>query len=396
MPDGVNEHSGHQAFDWGLGRTSMLQSSRGQPLVVSEEVSRRLSDPSSPLTASIVSTAGQIHKLTAFVSSLVPEPGMLAPRFFLASLLPGFSRPCVVVVTQGRKVAGLLYAQERLVAGIPIGIVLGDDTLGTMVVARPDQAEDVLHCAVEALLKHKAALRLRIASDRLAFLQTVIVKAHAQHHSYPEVHHAHLELPRTYDEFLAKVRRPTRHNLYRYRRRSELAGNEFFPDLPFTDFCADAKRLSAVGSHPLPKRRFQQTLAMIEASSSRLLIGLRRRGGDWISLAGGWYVGDCAFLALQLNDRTCRRESLSLVLRSYLVEQLINQGFRRLVFWNGTQPPLSLYAIPREEFTVYVDSPSSLWRLVRLACVTLARLAPARFDKWLKWQAPDVNGKLIV
>jgi hypothetical protein len=36
-----------------------------------------------------------------------------------------------------------------------------------MVVARPDETEDVLHCAVEALLKHKAALRLRVASDRL-------------------------------------------------------------------------------------------------------------------------------------------------------------------------------------------------------------------------------------
>jgi len=40
----------------------------------------------------------------------------------------------------------------------------------------------------------------------------------------------------------------------------------------------------------------------------------------------------------------------------------------------------------------YVDSRSHPWRLVRLACVTLAKLAPATFGKWLKWDAPDVNG----
>jgi hypothetical protein len=392
MPDAMENRSGEQTFEWPLDCTNNLQTSQLQQSVVSAAVPQQLSARSKPLTASIVSTAAKIEDLTAFVRSLAPEPGMLAPRFFLASLLPRFCRPCVVVVSQGSRVAGLLYAGERLVAGIPTGIVLGDDTLGTMVVARPDEAEDVLHCAVETLLKHKAALRLRVASDRLAFLQTVIAQANAENHFYPEVHHAHLALPRTYNEFLAKVRRPTRHNLYRYRRRSDLAGNEFCPDQPFTDFCAAAKRLFPTAVHPTSNGRFQQSLAMIEASSSRLLIGLRRRTGDWISLAGGWYVGDSAFLALQLNDHTCGRESVSLVLRSYLIEQLINRGIRELVFWNGTSAPLSFYTTPREEFTVYVDSQSYPWRLVRLACVALAKLAPAIFGKWLKWESPGVNG----
>jgi hypothetical protein len=381
MLDGVDDRSGHQTFEWLLRLTS-------------EAVPQQLSVCSIPFTARIVSTAAEIHDLTPFVSSLVPEPGMLAPRFFLASLLPRHCRPCVVVVSQGHRVAGLLYGGERTVAGIPTGIVLVDDTLGTMVAARPEETESVMRCAVEVLLRRKAALRFRVSADRLAFLRAESVKANAEMHFCREEHHEHLELPRTYDEFLAKVRRPTRHNLYRYRRRSELAGNEFCPDQSFTDFCAASKRLSSKRSYPLAKRIFQQALAMIEASPSRLLIGLRRRGGDWISLAGGWYVGDCAFLAMQLNDRTYGRESLSLVLRSYLIQQLINQGIRKLVFWNGTHAPLSLYTIPREEFTVYIDSQSHLWHLVRRACVTLGKLAPLTFSNWLKWEAPDANGKL--
>jgi len=373
---------------------SKLQTYQRQPLVVSEAVPQQLSVRSKPLTASIVSATAEIHKLTAFVNSLVPEPGMLAPSFFLASLLPPSCRPCVVVVSQGHRIAGLLYGRERLVAGIPTGIVLGDDTLGTMVVARPEEIESVMQCAVETLLKHKAALRFRVGPQRLAFLRAESAKANAENHFYPEVHHAHLELPRTYDEFLAKVRRPTRHNLCRYRRRSELAGNEFCPDQTFTDFCAVAERLFPKAAYPRPKWQFQQSLAMIEATPSRLLIGLRRRGGDWISVAGGWSVGDRAFLVLQLNDPTCARESVSLVLRSYLIEQLINRGIRELVFWTGTSAPLSFYTTPREEFTVYIDSRSHPWRLIRLACVALAKLAPVIFGNWLRWEAPDSNGKL--
>ena len=394
MLDGVDDRSGHQTFEWLSRLITKSQIRHRQPLVLSEAVPQQLSVCSTPFTASIVSTPAEIHDLTAFVSSLGPEPGMLAPRFFLASLLPGHCRPCVVVVSQGRRIAGVLYGGERTVAGIPTGIMLVDDTLGTMVAARPEEAESVTRCALEVLLRHKAALRFRVSPDRLAFLRAESVKANAGMHFCREVHHGHLELPRTYDEFLAKVRRPTRHNLYRYRRRSELAGNEFCPDQSFTNFCAAAKRLSSKGSYPLAKQIFQQALAMIEASPSRLLIGLRQRGGDWISLAGGWYVGDRAFLALQLNNRACGRESLSLVLRSYLIEQLINQGIRELVFWNGTNPPLSLYTTPREEFTVYIDSPSPLWRFVRLTCVTLAKLAPLTFRNWLEWDAPDANGKL--
>ena len=392
MPDGVNDRSSNQAFEFLLGLKSKLQTSQRQPLVLSEAVPEQLTVRSSPLTASIVSTAPKILELTAFVSSLAPEPGMLAPRFFLASLLPRFCRPCVAVVSQGSRVAGLLYARERMVAGIPTGIVLGDDTLGTMVVARPDEAESVLHCAVETLLKHKAALRFRVASDHLALLQTETAKANAEIHFYREEFHSHLELARTYDEFLGKFRSHARHNFCRYRRRSELAGNEFCPDLSFADFCAAAKGLFPKETYARHESNFHQCVAMIEAMPSQILVGLRRSTGEWVSLAGGWYAGDRAVLNMQLNDRTCAKESVSLVLRSYLIEQLINRGIREVVFLAGTSAPLSYYITHREEYMTYVDSRSHPWRLVRLACVTLAKLAPATFGKWLKWDAPDVNG----
>lgn len=357
--------------------------------------SQQLSLPSTPLTATIVSAPAEILELSAFVNSMPAEPGMLAPRFFLASVLPRYWKPCVVVVSQGPRIAGLLYCKERIVAGIATRIVFGDDTLGTMVAARPEETESVMRCAVEALLKHMIALRFRVPPDRLASLESA--KGDADIHSCRVEHHAHLELPRTYDAFLAKVGPCTRHNLRRYRRKSERAGHEFCRDLQFTDFCAAARRLFPKEAYATRESNLDRCLAMIEAMPSRLLIGLRRRGGEWISLAGGWYVDGCAVLTMQLNDRMCSRESVSLVLRSYLIEQLINRGIRELVFRAGTSAPLSSYIAHREEFMAYVDAQWHPWRLLRLSCVALTKLAPVTFGRWLKWVTPAgglANGRL--
>jgi hypothetical protein len=252
----------------------------------------------------------------------------------------------------------------------------------------------VLQCALESLLKHKAALRFRVGPNRLERLKVEAAKANTEIQIHREDYHAHLELPRAYDQFLARVSGNTRHNLCRYRRRSEAARNEFCSELAFADFCAAARRLFPKEAYARQESNFRQCLAMIESMPSRLLVGLRRPGGEWISVAGGWYAGDRAVLNMQLNDRACARDSVSLVLRSYVLEQLIKRGIRELVFWAGTSAPLSSYLAPREEFVAYVDSRSHSWRLVRLACVTLAKLAPATFGRWLKWEAPGGNGHL--
>jgi hypothetical protein len=41
----------------------------------------------------------------------------------------------MVVVSQGKRIAGLLYCKERVVAGIGLRIAFGNDALGAMVAA---------------------------------------------------------------------------------------------------------------------------------------------------------------------------------------------------------------------------------------------------------------------
>jgi len=122
--DSLSQYDNHM-FEWLLCLTSTFRVCQRRALIQRESVSQQLSLCSKPLAATIISAPAEILKLTAFVSSLTPELGMLAPRFFLASVLPRDWKPCVVVVSQGLRIVGLLYCKERVVAGIATRIAFG-------------------------------------------------------------------------------------------------------------------------------------------------------------------------------------------------------------------------------------------------------------------------------
>jgi hypothetical protein len=171
------------------------------------------------------------------------------------------------------------------------------------------------------------ALRFRVGSELLAVMESA--RTEARIYSCRLENHAHLELPRTFDEFLARVGPSTRHNLGRYRRRSEAADNEYRRIPGYSQYAAERPA----------------------------------KGHD----------------------------SVSLVLRSYLIKMLVKREFREISFWAGTSAPLSSYTTRREEFVACVDTRSHHWRMVQLVCATLAKLAPFSLGDWLKRVAPNAG-----
>jgi hypothetical protein len=84
-------------------------------------------------------------------------------------------------------------------------------------------------------------------------------------------------------------------------------------------------------------------------------------------------------ILMQLNnDREYPRDSLSIVLRGYLIESLIHEGIKELTFWASTARPLSRYATPIPTLGIYLDSPAYIWRLVRGLV--------SKFGPWLPWK----------
>jgi hypothetical protein len=343
-----------------------------------EQPPHRAPNCSEHWTASIVSSPVEIVGLDLFVKSLGLEPGPLAPNFFLAGVSAQGWRPCVVVVSEGRRIIGLLYCKERVMAGVGLGMVFGDDALGAMVAAPPEKMEAVLNFGLQALVKLKVALRLQFSQDRFPDVGSI-----HQNINFRILHgkpNAHLKLLFSFDDFLARLGPKTRRNVRYYRRRNIVMGNtcEFVTD--FAEFSARARRLFPASAHARSRREMESSLTMIGAMPSRFMIRLRAVNGEWIGLAGGWFVGRRAYMKMQLNDLAHRQLSISLVLRSYLIEDLIARGFRELVFVGGSSAPLSLYCNHPEVAIMNIDSRSGLWHLIRKTWATARRFVPTTFD----------------
>jgi hypothetical protein len=128
---------------------------------------------------------------------------------------------------------------------------------------------------------------------------------------------------------------------------------------------------------------------MATVADRPIAIGLKHRNGEWLSLICGVYRPAAGVLLLQLNnDLDFPRESLSVVLRGYLIEHLICQGMKELVIWAGTAAPLSRYVTYIPTLGIYLDSPEYRWRLVRGLVSKFGTWLPRRLQPDARWIAP--------
>jgi hypothetical protein len=84
----------------------------------------------------------------------------------------------------------------------------------------------------------------------------------------------------------------------------------------------------------MPSWTLRRALKMV-AADRPFYVGLKDgRHGKWLSIAGGCHRPDSAVMFFQLNnDLEFAHDSISLVLRACLVESLIRQGAKELLFW---------------------------------------------------------------
>ena len=113
---------------------------------------------------------------------------------------------------------------------------------------------------------------------------------------------------------------------------------------------------------------FERNLSMVAATHRPLAIGLKHHDGRWLSVLGGWYRPGGAVLCFQCNyDCDFDGDSLSTVLRAYLIELLIHQGLKELVIWGDTGLPLSPGTYPTLPRSGY----GWMHRHWRVACSTV-------------------------
>jgi hypothetical protein len=133
-----------------------------------------------------------------------------------------------------------------------------------------------------------------------------------------------------------------------------------------------------------------RALRMLSAVGRPILGGLRRHDGEFLSIVGGWYEFDRAVVIFQMNnERDHPQSSLSLVARGYLIEVLIAQGVRRLLFWAGVGPPLHRYCNFLPSTRIYLDTPGLVWRTWRRVAARAGAFLPRRLAEFASWIEPD-------
>jgi hypothetical protein len=359
-----------------------------------------ISSLASEYSGVLLSAATKIRDLKEVAGQLAQqdEP-MLDPAFFLGSVSKGWA-PRAVVVYTGPDVAGILYAKERVISGISTGVVYADGSLGGMLLVREQHRQDVFRVALETLLSSPGirGVRLRVlrdGGDLDAIGQLVVSRSLDVQYSLIEhddsplwKYHAHLSLTDNYERFLSRLGSTTRHNFRYYRRRFEASGHRFIDRLSLDELRSAALELASKSKFVTSWRQLEieNGLNMVAAASRPLAIGLKHQNGEWLSVIGGWYRPRGGLLCFQCNnDCDFGSDSLSIVLRAYLIESLIGQSLEELVIWADTRGPLSRYVSYVPAVGVRLDLPTCSWRVARLLISTARPFLPRRLAAVAQW-----------
>lgn len=226
-------------------------------------------------------------------------------------------------------------------------------------------------------------------SPELAAVRELIASRHLDAGFSRVRDHAVLALPQTYEQLLASFGSTTRHNFRYYRRRCEAAGHVYRERLSMGELRSAAADLEPRCSKDFQPGSITRALTMVAAAREPLMAGVRHRNGGWLSIIGGMYRPGCGVLFLQLNDdREYPRDSLSVVLRAYVIETLIRQGMKEFIIWAGTSAPISRYASFIPTVGIHLDSTGLAWRIARGFVSMAGPWLPGRFRADARWIAP--------
>ncbi|MGI8771422.1 MAG: GNAT family N-acetyltransferase [Acidobacteriaceae bacterium] len=316
--------------------------------------------------------------IASLAHSTIRDPDVTyTPDYFLPRV--GSSRvPRVVACYESGKLMGVLYAEELRICGIHTGWAFGGDYMGRgLVLAAPEREAEVVAIATEHLLSNGIhALRLTWRASGHETMPVVTIqqsKVQVWCKSEHKEEGDWLRLAPSYEEFLTRLGSHTRRNLRYYRRKAEAQGYTYVPSLSTEEYHAAIARLNGVADYPTDPQRDERDERFFEHFSHRILAGLRGPDGHFVSIIGAVRSGEHLHVLTQLNDESLRKLSISLVLRGYLIEDLIRDGFTSIHFVNGTSRMLGRFCEPLLLRTLAIDRTGSVAHPVKQLCSRYAR-----------------------
>ncbi len=330
----------------------------------------------------ILSSMDEVARLAPaaalLAQSTIEQPdATYTPDYFLPRV--GASRlPRVVTCSENGKLVGVLYADELCIFGVRTGFAFGGDHCGRgLVLAAAEREAEVVATACQHLMAngiHAIRFYWR-ASGR----ETIpVLPLHASgvkvwcSSQYRE-EGDWLQLAPTYEEFLTRLGSHTRRNIRYYRKKAEEQGYTYVPSLTRDEYHGAVHRLNQIADYPIEPDREERDRRFFKQFRQPVLAGLRAPSGELVSVIGGVVAGEHLHVLTQLNDLSLRKLSISLVLRGYLIEDLIARNFTSIHFVNGASAMLGRFCEPVLMRTLSIDRKRSLFHPVKQACSRFAR-----------------------
>ena len=173
-----------------------------------------------------------------------------------------------------------------------------------------------------------------------------------------EVQHK-LPLASTYEGMLASMGPRTRRSLAGKRQQLEKSTNvQFIPALEPEQALAVMLELEAKSMPQRANEFFHARHRLLRGNSEFFSMGLRLPDGPWLSLLSGWRRNGVTYVDLQMNDMHYKKESISAVMRAFMLEHEIGRKQKLINFVGGSSLLLRRYCEPIEPCTdIFIAKP---------------------------------------
>ncbi len=310
------------------------------------------------------------------VNTIYSRPDATFTPEYLLARTADRHEPRIVACYESGELVGAIYGYEIMVGGRPTGYVFGGDETGRgLVLAAAEREGHIVASASRYLLErgiHAMRFNWRVngVSDDVGLRGLEPARISCTHHAreFGDL----LTLGADYETFLCRLGVHTRRNMRLYRRKAEAEGYRFCPELHPEEYWAAAERLNRITDYPVDPLRQERDRRFLTLFDSLFLAGVQDSSGSLVSIIAGVVQGDHLHVITQLNDASKQKFSLSLVLRGYVIETLINKGFSDIHFVNGSSAMLGRFCEPLEVRILSIDRNDHSFALLKSASSRIA------------------------
>jgi hypothetical protein len=316
------------------------------------------------------------------------------PRYFIAAHTQN-RRVSAVLIRHHQQLEACALFYEHYKFGIGLGIMRGGSSIGENLVAGPEAFRlQYLQLATQALLRewriHGVALSVRASLDRC--IDVMGPEQKYRMFSGGKIQHK-LPLESTYHATLACMGPRTRRSLAGKRKKLEENAHVCF--LPSLEPAQALEAMLSLQPRSMAKRvtRFYRArYRLLQEFPEFFSMGMRLPDGTWLSILSGWRRNRVTYIDLQMNDLHFKQESISAVMRAFMLEHEIACKQELINFVGGTSLLLKRYCRPIEPCTdIFIWRPCLRATLTRMV---IPPLKPKSFYTLVKTGADECNSDL--